>query len=118
MNWNDQDLAEAVRDARPPPVEPPPFESVIAAAERQYQLSRRRYAWFASAAAVTAAVYVAFSVGTPSMNEADYIHIADLLESTSWSAPSDVLMPTHQIDIYQELPTLTESTKPAEGALL
>ena len=119
MNLNDQDLEKTVSDASPAPLEPPPpFASVFAAAEDQFQRSRRHYTWFASAAAIAAATYVAFSIGTPSLGEGDYIHIADLLNSTSWSAPSDVLMPTHEIDIYQELPELTESTSLAEGALL
>jgi hypothetical protein len=118
MNWNDQELARAVRDASPRSVEPAPFGPVFLAAEGEYQRSRRHYAWFASAAVISAALYVAFSIGTPSLTESDYVHLADLLNSTSWSAPSDALMPTYEIDIYQELPTLTESFRPVEGALL
>ena len=48
----------------------------------------------------------------------DYLIADSLLNTTQWSAPSDALMPTHEFDIYQELPVLLESTKPAEGALL
>jgi len=44
--------------------------------------------------------------------------MADLLESTSWVAPSDVLLPKHEIDLYQDLPAFSVSTRPAEGALL
>ena len=52
------------------------------------------------------------------MNHVEYIELAELMGSTSWAAPSDVLMPEYEIDIYQDLPALMESTKPVEGALL
>lgn len=49
----------------------------------------------------------------------DEFLIADsLLNSTSWAAPSDSLMPEHQFDIYQEIPFLNESTNSQEGSLL
>jgi hypothetical protein len=47
-----------------------------------------------------------------------YVEVADLMDSTYWSAPSDVLLPDREFDIYQDLPVLFESTEPAEGALL
>ena len=54
----------------------------------------------------------------PAQTTEPYIEVADLLESTYWSAPSDVLLPDRQFDIYQELPVIFESTEPAGGALL
>jgi hypothetical protein len=45
--------------------------------------------------------------------------IADaLMNSTTWTAPSDVLMPDHQFDIYRDIPVLDQSTISEEGTLL
>jgi hypothetical protein len=70
----------------------------------------------AAAAAIVGAVIVLLNSGSPPT--ASYIEIADLMESTYWAAPSDVLLPDREFDIYQDLPVLFESTEPAEGALL
>jgi hypothetical protein len=59
---------------------------------------------------------VALNVQAP--KEATYIEVAELLDSTYWFAPSDVLLPDREFDIYQDMPVLFESTEPAEGALL
>jgi hypothetical protein len=40
------------------------------------------------------------------------------MNSTLWSAPSDVLMPEHAIDIYQDIPDMPVSTDFIEGTLL
>ncbi len=115
---NDQDLAKAIRDAAATDVPAPAFDEVWATAEAGYYQSRRRYAWFASAAATVAAIVIMLNIGTPPSIAYKYVEMAELMDSTSWTAPSDVLLPDHQIDLYQDLPTLTGSTKPAEGALL
>ena len=47
-----------------------------------------------------------------------YVEVADLMDSTYWTAPSDVLLPDRQFDIYQDMPELFESTEPAGGTLL
>ena len=98
--------------------EAPPFDAIWSRAERRYQAGRRRYAWVAAAAAAVAALIVVTNGLTPAPQQSTYIEMAELLDSTSWSAPSDVLLPEYQFDIYEELPTLTLSTKTAEGALL
>ena len=71
-------------------------------------------------AAAIAVVVATFSLW--SANEAEVVDeflIADaLLNSTQWSAPSDLLMPEHQFDLYQDLPLLMESTESQEGSLL
>lgn len=119
MNMSDQELAIAVRRANSADAEAaPPFADVWSGAKRRYRRSRRRYAGFASAAAVLAAVVVVLNAGPPVLDHGGYIEIAELLDSTSWVAPSDVLLPIYEFDIYQDLPTLMESTTPAEGALL
>ncbi len=118
MSTNDQDLARIVSQAIPEDSQAPAFDKVWAGAERRYQNSRRRYAWLATAAGIAAAILIVFNAVTPSSIESDSIVMADLLESTSWVAPSDVLLPKHEIDLYQDLPAFSVSTRPAEGALL
>jgi hypothetical protein len=118
MNKNDQELAQAVRQAAGEDPAPPNFEALWSRARGDYERSRRRYSWLASAAATVAAVVVTAHFVTRPGDDTTYIEVAELLDGTSWTAPSDVLMPEHQFDIYEELPTLTRSTKPAEGALL
>ncbi len=118
VNTSDQELANAIRHANSADSEAPSFDKVWSAAEQRYQRSRRRYAWLASAAAAVAVVIVVLNAGSPTVNHGEYIEMAGLLDSTSWAAPSDVLLPIHDFDIYRDLPALMESTKPAEGALL
>ena len=114
---NDQDLASAVRHSAPE-VTAPAFDKVWANAEMSHRQSRRRYAWLASAAATVAAIVIVLNISAPPENAIKFIRLAELMDSTSWIAPSDSLLPEHQIDLYQDLPTFIESTKPAEGALL
>ena len=95
----------------------PSFEKVWQEAERRNAASRQSYRWFAGAAATAAAIVVALYLQTPAEQD-PYIEVAELLDSTYWSAPSDVLLPDREFDIYQDLPVLFESTEPAEGALL
>jgi len=114
---NDQDLASAVRHSAPE-VTAPAFDKVWANAELSHRQSRRRYAWLASAAAMAAAIVIVLNIGAPTENNIKFIGLADLMDSTSWTAPSDSLLPERQFNLYQDLPTLIESTKPVEGALL
>ena len=114
---NDQDLESAVRHCAPE-VTAPVFDKVWANAELSHRQSRRRYAWLASAAATIAAIVIVSNNGAPQENTINFIGLDELMGSTSWTAPSDSLLPEHQIDLYQDLPTLILSTEPAEGALL
>lgn len=94
----------------------PSFEKVWGAAETQVAASRRRYVGFAAVATV-AIVAISLAI-QPSSEEPPDIQVVDLLGSTSWSAPSDVLLPNKSFDIYQEMPALFESTDMAGGTLL
>lgn len=114
---NDGDLRDALRRDMPAS-EAPPFESTWHAAETRYKGSRRRNAALAGVAATLAAVAVIVTVLVPDSEQVAYIEIAELLETTSWQAPSDTLMPEREFDIFQELPVLMESTDEAGGALL
>jgi hypothetical protein len=92
------------------------FETTWQAAQARHSAGRRRYRRFAGAAAFVAAVVVALYAQPPARDS--YIEVADLLESTYWTAPSDALLPDRQFDIYQDMPVIFESTEPARGALL
>ena len=72
--------------------------------------------WYAPMVLIVAAVIVLVNSSAPVAER--YIEVADLMDSTYWTAPSDALLPEREFDIYQDLPVLFESTEPAEGALL
>jgi len=96
----------------------PSFNDTWQAAVAQHAGGRRRYRRLAGVAVVAAAIAMAIAMNLPAPPGEAYITATDLLETTYWSAPSDVLLPDSQFDIYQEIPELFESTKPVEGALL
>jgi len=119
---SDNDIREALKYAhgavrRP---EAPAFDKVWAAAKSQHLKERQRYATFSGMAAALA--MIAIVAGLWSSQEAetsdDYLIADSLLNTTQWSAPSDALMPTHEFDIYREIPFLMESTDLEEGTLL
>ena len=116
MKVDDAELARATRREFPDDAEAPSFDRTWAAAEARYRRSRRRYAGFAAAMVAAAAVLVVLNTG-PEPQDDSWIG-DELLSSTSWSAPSDVLLPEREFDIYQDLPSLNTSTKAADGALL
>ena len=118
MNDSDDRLRELVSRAWPLAAErrEPSFDSSWQAATTRQSAARKRYQRFAAAAAIAAAVVIV--VNMPAQTTQPYIEVADLLESTYWSAPSDVLLPDRQFDIYQELPVIFESTEPTGGSLL
>ena len=99
---------------------PPSFDAVWAAAEARHRRSRRRLRVISGLAASVAVIGI--TVGLWPGQQADLTDeflIADaLMNSTSWTAPSDALMPEHQFDIYQEIHFLIESTNSEEGSLL
>ena len=96
----------------------PSFEDTWNAAELRYGRGRRRNATLASLAATLAAIAIIVNALMPEDDEVAFIEMAELLETTSWEAPSDVLLPTREFDIYQDLPALMESTEEVGGALL
>jgi len=119
MKQTDDSLREQVRCAWQPgeAEKPPSFDRVWKVAGARYVSARQRYRRVASAAAIAAVVVVAWNWQVPA-DETTYIKIAELLESTAWSAPSDVLLPNREFDIYQDMPEIFESTEPVGGSLL
>ena len=98
----------------------PDFDKVWANASAAYGDSQRRYRIFgsiAAAMAVAVITVVLWPAQQAPLNDGYFITDA-LMNSTSWSAPSDLLMPEHQFDIYQEIPFLNESTYSLQGTLL
>jgi hypothetical protein len=95
--------------------EAPSFEAVFAAAESQARGRRRlRFAGLTAAAIAV----LAFGLLPTEEDEFTYVDVEELKATTYWIAPSDSLLPVHEIDIYRELPNLFESTEPDGGTLL
>ena len=119
MTDTDDKMEQAVRRSWPglDASKVPTFDATWQAVEQRFAAGRRRNRMLAGAAAVVAAVVVGLLLQAPP-ESGDYVEIDELLGSTSWSAPSDVLLPEHEFDIYQELPSLLESTDTAGGSLL
>ena len=120
MNKNDDNFNTEIKRAWPDndSSRVPAFAMTWHAAEQRYARARRRYGMLAGAAAVVAMAIVGLQLQTSPTADVNYIEVDDLMGSTSWTAPSDVLLPSHEFDIYQELPTLLESTEAAGGTLL
>ena len=116
MQQSDETLRARVREAWPEPTRPASFDAAWEMAERRHRGRRQGYGIGAAAAAIVAAVIVLVNSSAPVAER--YIEVADLMDSTYWTAPSDALLPEREFDIYQDLPVLFESTEPAEGALL
>ena len=117
MKPDDQPIAGAIRRAMPADPETPSFEDAIDAASRRAGRRRHRVHLMAAAAVAAIAVLVVLD-RQPDEPQHEYIRIAELMQTTSWHAPSDALLPESRFDIYQDLPTLMESTDGCEGALL
>ena len=111
----DQSLREAVRQSWPNATAPA-FDKTWSAARHRRAPGRRRYAYLAAAAVIGAVVVISLYSQAPKQKA--YIEVAELLESTYWTAPSDALLPDRQFDIYQDMPEIFESTEPAGGTLL
>ena len=97
----------------------PDFDKVWADAAKRAAMKRRRIRAVGSMAAAAALVAVVV-VGQLRPVEPDwqFIDPNEIAGSTSWTAPSDVLLPTHQFDIYRDIPVLIESTGKDGGTLL
>ena len=106
-----QDKAEAGRV--------PDFDIVWGRATAQAAERRRRTRMLGGIAAAVALVAIVL-VGQlrPTPPEWQFVDPDDLASSTNWVAPSDILLPKHQFDIYGEIPVLIESTERDGGTLL
>lgn len=111
------DLGQRVaRAMRAQDEDAPAFDALFATArERAVNRRSRHRAALAIAAAASFAVLV---VSWPQNESPGLISDQELLGTTSWSAPSDVLLPKRQTNIFDELPALPESTEPVGETLL
>lgn len=98
----------------------PAFDVVWANANKRYRASRSRYRRFAGLAAAAAIAAITFMMWPLNGNNPMDVYLTEeeLMSSTQWLAPSDVLLPEHRIDIYGELPQLIESNDLDEGSRL
>ena len=118
MNKTDQRLAKYLRRAMPGTENIPGFAETWNAAQARADQVRRRFHYAAAAAVGTLAIIVVANLPAPSTDALAYIDLSELENTTYWSAPSDALLPESQFDIYQDMPTLMESTEAYGGALL
>jgi len=98
----------------------PDFDDVWRAAEQRHQRSVRRYVTFSGVAAALAMIAIVAGLWPEQqagIND-EYLIADSLLNSTQWLAPSDALLPQHQIDIYREIQFPMESTDLYKGTLL
>ena len=87
------------------------FDTVWARAESTIVQRRRRTRFMSGIAAAAALVAVIIvSQLRSSEPEWQFVDLDELSGHTSWVAPSDVLLPKHQFDIYGDIPVLIEST--------
>ncbi len=96
----------------------PEFESVLAAARAQVAATRRRRRVVGGAVAAVALGAVIAGLLPTRQPEWQYVDPEQFTNTTSWAAPSDVLLPEHSIDIYEEIPVFIEGTKIDGGSLL
>ena len=97
----------------------PSFDTTWAAAQAAAQQRRRPVTVLGGLAAALALVaVVVFSQMRPAETDWQFVDPDEFANSTSWAAPSDVLLPEHRFDIYRDIPVLIESTGNEEGALL
>ena len=122
MNMSEEKMrkfvAESLSSKEAGPV--PGFEETWLVAERRYTAQKRRFRAVTGIAASLALIAIVVGLSQPSEQQTlpDFELSAALMNSTLWSAPSDVLMPEHAIDIYQDIPDMPVSTDFIEGTLL
>ena len=120
MTDSDTAFRTALRDAqaRKESGRVPDFDDIWASASAQAGTARNRQRVIVGSAVAAAVAAIAFGLLPQTNDDWRYIDTDDLLETTSWSAPSDSLLPKHQFDIYRDIPVLIESTETYGGALL
>ena len=114
---NDKELKERLQASlQSRQEEAPEFDATWDAAKRRYRASKARYRRFAGVAAIVASAVVLMQL--PDRDHRPYLTEADLMSSTQWLAPSDVLLPKHEFDLYGELPVLIDIDEIEKGSPL
>lgn len=98
----------------------PGFDETWIIAESRYRAEKRRYRRFSGIAAAVALGFLILGIlpddeiePLPELNVADSV-----MSTTVWFAPSDAWMPTHEIDLYEDLPEVIRATESGEETLL
>lgn len=119
---NDNELKQKLRDSLQSMQndDVPEFDAVWANAEKRHHASRLHYARITGIATAAAIAVMAFMIWPLNGNDVTdaYLTEEDLMGSTRWLAPSDVLLPVHRFDIYGDLPILIETNDLDEGSML
>lgn len=119
---SDKELKERLRSALRSKQggDAPEFDAMWRNAKNRYRASRSRYQRVAGLAAAAAVAAISFMMWPLNGNDLPgaYLTEEDLMSSTQWQAPSDVLLPQRQFDIYGDLPVLIETNDLDEGSLL
>ena len=116
-NKDDENLRAALQQAQQQVDGPTPeFAALLSAAGKNARREKSsRYAAIAAAAAIGA---IALMLFPERPDEIVFIDASELATTTSWTAPSDSLLPIRRFDIYEEIPEIFESTNSLDGALL
>ena len=98
----------------------PGFDETWAAAEARFLVEKRRYRMVTGVAASLALVAIVLGMLPPDGRQElpDFELAAGMMNTTLWSAPSDVLMPRYPTDVYQDIPEIPVSTDLNGEALL
>lgn len=97
---------------------PPDFERTLGAAESSLRRKRTLMRIATGTAAAALALFLGIWSSEAPQSSDEYLIAEALMNSTTWSAPSDVLMPERQFDIYRDIPFPVPSTNLQEGTLL
>ena len=122
MNMSEDKMKESIakshaaRDA----ASVPGFDETWLAAEARYLAERRKFRMVTGVAVSLALVAIVIGMLPPDGQQTlpEFELASGLMNSTLWSAPSDILMPDYPIDIYKDIPEIPVSTDLLEGALL
>lgn len=122
MNTSEKELGKSVAESisKQDSRSVPGFDETWAAAEARFLVEKRRYAMVTGAAVSLALVAIVLGMLPPDGRQElpDFGLEAGMMNTTWWSAPSDILMPQYQIDIYQDIPEIPVSTDLNGEALL
>ena len=90
----------------------PGFDETWAVAEARFLVEKRRYRAVTGVAASLALFAIVVGILPPDGRQElpDFELATGMMNSTLWSAPSDVLMPQYPIDVYQDIPEIPVST--------
>jgi hypothetical protein len=114
MKTSEQELGKSIAEsiAQRDLKSVPGFDETWATAEARFLVEKRRYRMITGVAASLALVAIVLGMLPPEGRQElpDFGLAAGMMNTTLWSAPSDVLMPQYAIDVYQDIPEIPVST--------